>query len=372
MKILHATHHFWPCIGGIERAIEDLCIELIKKGHKCKVLCLNKCARSQKKLPEREIYKDIEIVRVPFLDLKYYKIALSALKHASNVDIIHVHGIGFFSDFFLLTKFIHKKPVVVSSYGGIFHTGTNLLKQIYFFLWCKFLLRFAGRVIVISQHDKELFRKIVPEEKIASIAVPVRVAKYKQKMKEKNSFVFVGRLSKNKRVDRLIDIFIKSTKHKKAKLYIIGPDFEGLLPKLKEQVKKAKADDKIKFLGKVDDKELAKILSKTEFFVSASAYESFGISVIEAMGFGNIPVLSDIPTFRSFVSESRCGFIIDFDEEEKAVEEFGKVFFLSKSKKEAMRKGAISYSKKFSPEKIAKRMKTFYFEIFKRRCQNGF
>lgn len=368
MKVLHVAHHFWPCVGGMERALEGICKGLVKLGISCKVLCLNKCARSQRNLPKKEIYEGIEVVRVPFIDLKCYKLACVSLKYASDVDIVHVHGLGFFSDFFLLTKFIHKKPVVVSSYGGVFHTGTNILKRIYFFLWCKLLLKFADRIVVISQHDKELFGKIVPEEKIASIAVPVRTFTFRKKPKEKNTFVFVGRLSKNKRVDRLIDVFIKATKGKKAKLYIVGPDFEGLLPELKKKVERNKASNKIIFLGKLSDKKLAELLSKTEFFVSASAYESFGISAVEAMNFGNIPVLSNIPTFKSFVSESASGFIIDFDKPEKAAKEFKKILSLAESKRNIMREKATIYAKRFAPKKIAENMKNLYLEILKRGC----
>jgi len=367
MKILHATHHFWPCIGGIERAVEDFCIELIKAGCDCKVLCLNRCAHSQKKLPEEEKHAGIEIVRVPFIDLKYYKIALGALKHACDADIIHVHGLGFFSDFFILTKPFHRKPVVISSHGAIFHTGTNLFKNIYFFGWCRLLLKFADRIVAVSENDANIFSKIVPQEKIVVIHNPVRLDRFYCAKKNPNTFAFVGRLSRNKRLDLLIEAFASASRNKEAMLYIVGSDFENLRKGLERKVKNLNAEDRIKFLGALPEQELVELLASTDFFISASEYEGFGISAIEGMVSGCIPVLSSIPSFRAFVEKGKNGFLLDFHNTKEASKKLAQIMELSQAEKEKMRKNAIIYSKRFEPKEQTKKLLALYSELYNKR-----
>jgi len=68
MKILHVYNHFYPSVGGIERYIEDLCLELIKRGHKSDVCCLDKDPITGRKLSKTEKYKGITIRRMPFID----------------------------------------------------------------------------------------------------------------------------------------------------------------------------------------------------------------------------------------------------------------------------------------------------------------
>jgi alpha-1,3-mannosyltransferase len=162
MKVAHITNRFYPCIGGIETFTLDLCNELLKNKIDCKVICLNKCANSSQKLEPKSRIGNIEIVRIPFFDLKYYKIAPSVLNYLRDCDILHVHGIGFFCDFLLLTKFMHKKPVIVQSHGGIFHTkNLGFLKNIYFNIFERALFNFADKIIVDSKQDFALFEKVV-------------------------------------------------------------------------------------------------------------------------------------------------------------------------------------------------------------------
>src|SRR3989344_3573554 len=164
MKVLHVTNHFHPCIGGVETFVKDLCLNLGKNGIYCEVLCLDKCPNAGQELPHKGDFGGIKVTRTAFFDFKYYKPSPSVFKMlsmAKNFDAIHVHGLGFFSDFFLATKFMHKKPVVVSTHGGIWHTKMAMpLKNIYFgFLQRFFFLSRAEAIIADSNNDFEIFSK---------------------------------------------------------------------------------------------------------------------------------------------------------------------------------------------------------------------
>jgi len=330
LRILNVSNHFFPCAGGVEKVVEDLCVQLRKRGHESEVLCLNRCAYSEKKLPEKGNYGGIKITRIPFADCHYYKVAPFQLSFLEKFDVVHVHGISFFSDYLALTKALHKKPLVLSTHGGIFHTGKIAgIKKAYFGAVAKNALKKFDRVIAVSKNDYKLFLKIVPKHRLALIENGVRVEEFagiKPKYASKK-MIFVGRISRNKRIELLIKAFALAAKNEpKARLYIAGEDWEKILPELKKCTKESEAEEKIKFLGKISDSELKRRMAECAFFASASRFEGFGISAVEAMSAGLVPILQGNDSFREFVAEGKNGFIVDFADNQKAGKKIAELF----------------------------------------------
>jgi alpha-1,3-mannosyltransferase len=306
MKILHFTNRFWPALGGVEDVINNLCIELRKKGHISDVLTINKV--DGRKLKAKDSKGKTKIFRIPFLDLKYYKISAIPFSLLKKYDIIHIHSLGFLSDMILLTKFIHKKKIIISTNGGIFHTkNISGLKSLYFYIIERLLLKNADKIIAISNNDKKKFDGIT--KNIVMIEPGFSAPEPKGK-KEKTTFLTVGRLSQNKNIERLIDVFAGLKKD--YKLEIVGRDFDNLLQTLKRKIKYNKLENKIKIITDADDLTLSKLYSKSEYFVSASKYEGFGIGGIEGMHYNCKAILNNIPTFKEFVKNG-SGSIIKFD-----------------------------------------------------------
>jgi len=357
MKVLHISHHFYPCIGGTEKYIMDLCLELKKKGIESEVVCLNTCHNSKKKLEEKEKIKGIKVNRIPFWDLKLYKIAPKALDFVEDFDLIHVHGIGFFCDFLLAKKNQHKKPVVISTHGGIFHTNKkSRIKKFYHDLWLKHQLKKADKIIANSENDFNQFKKI--SEKVVLIQNAVDATKFSYKgKKDFNKMVFVGRISKNKRIDLLIDRFEEITKEfPDKKLEIIGEDFDGIAKELEKKVKEKKLERKIFFTGKLSEKKLIEKTKKAGFHLSASEYEGFGIAVIESMASGTIPVLNDIKAFRELIKNNKTGYLIDFKEKNS----LKKVFEKKEKELKKISKNCIQESKKFEWKEKVKEIEEIY------------
>jgi len=352
MRIAQLSNHYFPCTGGIEGFVQQLAENLNKKGIQCSELCLNKCWDSKNVLKEKEVINGVTVNRMPFLNLRWYKIPKGLLGKIIGFDLVHIHSPGFFIDLLALTKWLHKKKLVVSTHGGIFHSKQlGLLKKAYFHIWWRLLFKAIDFVICDSQHDFELFSKIAPRGKITLIenAVPVEKFLRLEKQKKKNTFLFVGRLSRNKRIDLLIESFAKiAEKEKDSRLQIIGRDFEQLLPELKEKVRQHGLQGNIVFKGEVSEAQLMSAYDESQFFISASAYEGFGIAIIEAMAAGAIPVLNNIATFNAFVEDGRNGFILDFENTEKAAEKILAIMQLGEKEKEKLGQNCRARSNDFS------------------------
>lgn len=353
MRILHVCNHFYPCIGGIERYVEDLSKNLVRLGHESDVVCLNTCAYTGEKLPALEEYSGIKIHRLPYLNLKFYKPSPGIFKLFKDYDLIHVHGIGFFSDFLAITKFVHKKPLVLNTHGGFFHTKKlRLMKKLYF-TWNRLSLGAFEKVIADSRSDESMFSVICPDIEHIPNGIPLDEFQVERRP-EPYTLLYVGRLSRNKRIDILIEtVALLKKSLPNVKLKIVGEDWEGIQKELELLADHRGMSKNVEFLGKIERRELTEHLSKATFFVSASQYEGFGISVLEAMASGCPVVLNDIPAFREFVNHGENGFLVDFTDYESVAALLDGLMEkdLSDVSKEAM-KTAVKYDWKTIVKKI--------------------
>lgn len=322
MKVLQIARQFHPSMAGVERFVMDLCKHLIQSGIKCDVVTLNRCFYMDGELPALEVVNGIQVNRIPFWGGQRFFFAPEVLRFVRDYDVLHVHNVDFFSDFLILTKFIHRKPVIVSTHGGYFHTSRlAFVKKIYFNTITRVLLPGADKVIAVSEHDRSLFEKIVPGIQRIDNGVDFSRLADVQKQITSGLLLYIGRLVSNKRIDLLIRTLALVRQHMpEAQLVLVGPDFEGMANSLQELAQTLGVLDAVTFAGQVSDETLAAWLSKANAFVTASEYEAFGISVLEAMSTGTVPVVNRLASFQHFIQDGRNGFFTDFSNPDQAAQ----------------------------------------------------
>ncbi|HEY0654974.1 MAG TPA: glycosyltransferase family 4 protein [Chryseosolibacter sp.] len=123
------------------------------------------------------------------------------------------------------------------------------------------------------------------------------------------SFLWVGRIDQNKDPDTLIDAFKDFLEHRPdAKLFIISKD-ESRLRLLHSRI--GDASRSIRVVGSVAHHLMMDWFSNVNFIVSTSLFEGSGIAVLEAMSAGCIPILSDIPSFRTITGRGEVGMLFE-------------------------------------------------------------
>jgi len=346
MKILHVCNHFHPCIGGIEKYVYDLCRNLQVLGHQSDVCCLNKCAYGKDSLPRCERHDDINIFRVPFLanrTFRWYNFAPSIINFFKDYDIIHVHSLGFLADYTIITKFIHKKPIILNTHGGMFHTRyIQPLKDIYFNLLCRVIYKGVYKILADGESDKRKFDQISENVEVMPITVDTKkYAKIKRTPKP-GRFLYVGRISKNKRVDNLIKTFaLVKKKLPHAKLYVVGPAWQNMDKELKLLAKRLGVEESVILTGRVSDAELLDQIKNAHIFLFASEYEGRPVTLMEMLAAGLPMVVNDIDIFRDFITDGENGFLADYTKPESAAEKIVKIakMNLSKIEKNAKESG---------------------------------
>ena len=206
---------------------------------------------------------------------------------------------------------------MLSTHGGIFHTGQmKLLKKIYFNNIAKLSLKFVDYIIAHSRNDEKLFSGISDKKKIKFIPYGIdwnELHKIKSK-KYETKLIYIGRLSKNKRLDRIVNLlpYIKR-EIKNIKLIIVGEDWNQK-EQLIKRAKKLNVYKNVKFFGAVTHENIHKFLLNSDVFLLSSDYEGFGISVIEAMSVGLPVVVNDIESMRIIIRNGVNGYIVNFDD----------------------------------------------------------
>jgi len=205
-------------------------------------------------------------------------------------------------------------------------------------------------VIAVSEPDFAVFSKILPKKKLLLIENPVDIGKLSRLggKKDPGSILFVGRLSKNKGLPKLLRAFAAARKKvPSARLRIIGGEFDLGVKDIEKKARELGVAGCVEAAGSVSGSELLRSYAKSSVFASASEYEGFGISAIEAMAAGLIPVLNNIPAFRRFVRDGENGFITDFSDSEKAGQAIAQALSMGREKTAAVSGAARESAKKF-------------------------
>jgi N-acetyl-alpha-D-glucosaminyl L-malate synthase BshA len=92
---------------------------------------------------------------------------------------------------------------------------------------------------------------------------------------------------KVKRVDDVVNVFVKVNKETPCKLLFVGDGPER--PSIERLCRESTAHNDIRFLGKQEQME--DILAVSDLFLLPSEYESFGLAALEAMA-AQVPVIS--------------------------------------------------------------------------------
>lgn len=327
MRITHVVRQFHPSIGGMENVVENLASEQAAQGHQVQIVTLNRIfhTKRQRRLPKREWFRGLEIVRVPYFGSSRYPIALSAIRHIKGADIVHVHGIDFFFDYLGWTAPLHRRKLVVSTHGGFFHTAfAARLKRLYFQTVTRLSLSWYAGVATVSTSDDATFGNVrargrwliengVDTEKFADAASKVPAKR----------MLAIGRLAGNKRLDQAIR-FVAALRRMDPEwtLCIAGRPWDVGAADLYALAHELDTGDFLRIVEAPSDHEIRAEMAGSSILISTSEYEGFGLTVAEGMSAGLWPLLNDIAPFRQIASRTRVGMVVDFNDVEAAAREF--------------------------------------------------
>ena len=295
MRILQVARQFYPKVGGIESCVLNLSRGLIARGHSVEVVTLDRDIRNRRRLEAPSEIDSIRIHRIPYFGPRRYPVAPSWLRFIDDFDVVHIHAIDFFADSAALARSLglHRKPVIVTTHGGIFHTSAwRTVKKIYWRSVLKRTLGSAAAVVAVSDRDASLFSSIVPSRKLVTIPNGIDPIFAKARApRVRGRLVTVGRVSAAKAIDRILQLIaVVAPELNEIELVIAGPDENGATESLQREAERLGIASRVRFMGELEPDALAALVASAHLFVSAAPHEGFGITTVEALSAG-VPVV---------------------------------------------------------------------------------
>ncbi|MEW6295840.1 MAG: glycosyltransferase family 4 protein [Candidatus Diapherotrites archaeon] len=276
-------------------------------------------------------------------------------------DVIHSCSAG-------ISFFLPKNKLLITSNGSALSELKTLLKEKNFYfssikrLINSYFLELysyqrAKRIIAISKStaieiEKDYFLSKKPEVIYNGFNKDL----FNYSSKDEGYILFVGRLSQRKGTFNLL----KAIKGAQARLHIIG-DGE-LKQKIIEFTKKSDLQEKIKLLGWLQGKKLARQFKECSFLVCPSTYEPFPLVVLEAMACGKAVIAANVSGIPELIQDGKNGLLFNPFNENELKE---KIVYLRDNAGERKRLGgnALKTARRFSWGKTAKNYLKVYREL---------
>lgn len=190
--------------------------------------------------------------------------------------------------------------------------------------------------------------------------------------KDAGYYLYYGRLSHEKGVSSLLDVFLK---HPELKLKIVGTGpLENELKRtlathrITMDAEAGKNIENIQFLGYHSGSALAELVRNARFVcVPSEWYENNPMTIVEAYSMG-VPVIgAKIGGIPEIVEEGKTGFLFESGNVESLEDSLSLSLALNDDDYALMRKNAIHYAEEhFNSRSYVKRLVSFYEEVIKR------
>ncbi|NOZ25571.1 MAG: glycosyltransferase family 4 protein [Nitrospirae bacterium] len=297
MKIAYIVLKGMPLGGGIEKYTEELGSRLASRGHEIIVYTMRHYGASN------GLYKGMTIKTVPTVKTRSLE-KLTASFNASlrqcfekDVDIVHFHAFG--PAMFCCIPRLFGRKVVVQGHGLEWKRSRFGKAGRFFLRLAEFpSVKLPDIVTVVSRTQKKYLLDtygidavyIPPGVNPPCPREPVLIREYG--LHGNDYILFMARLVREKGAHYLIEAYNRLETD--MKLVIAGDAKHEDLYK-SELYSLAEGNRNIVFTSFVSGRMLEELLSNSYLFVLPSEMEGLPIVLLEAMGYGNCCLVSDIP-----------------------------------------------------------------------------
>jgi glycosyltransferase involved in cell wall biosynthesis len=222
--------------------------------------------------------------------------------------------------------------------------------------WNGAFTKMCDGYIALSEFAKEIFaRSGLPESKIY-VKGHSTVDPGDKPLTRENTVVFLGRFTDEKGPEVVVKAWVNAMPPGwKLLMFGAGP--------LEQSIKEiAKSDPSIEFPGWADPTDIPDLLRQTKFTINSShCYETFGLSLIEAMAVGNIPIVPDHGQMPEIVDSPKIGLAFQPSDDKHLRQVILNAVTMSQSEYDQRSSAARNrYLKHYTPEKNYQNLLAIY------------
>lgn len=296
----------------------------------------------------------------------------------NKIDIIVLQHDGILSNliYILLKRTIPKTKFIKMlhhCYEKEYSLTNNLLRNKLILYGIKKSLQKSDLIISVSNAVKKSYieKFQLDENKIDVVYNGIDMDFYKKRKIKKNNniqnIIYIGRIEKEKGLELLIEALKNISKKYHLKTQIIG---EGSYKHfLVNKVRKLDLEEYIQFIEGKESSEIVSYLDEADIFIYPSIrQEAFGISIVEAMARGCIPITFNKGGIPEILINGFNGKIIN-DATPEALEK-GIVDIIEDTKYKNLIKNALEISENFSIERTIDNLRREYFKVLNNHYEN--
>jgi glycosyltransferase involved in cell wall biosynthesis len=230
---------------------------------------------------------------------------------------------------------------------------------------CHYLKVPEDKIVLISEGvDTDLFRPATPDER------EIREQHLAHYQVSRPYVLFVSSLFPYKNASTLIDAFAMAMARQPEELafyslVIVGGDVAGHMNDLRRQALDRGLDRRVVFAGHVADRELIRsFYVGADLFVYPSRYETFGLTVLEAMACGTPVIASNATSLPEVVGDA--GLLVDPMDSEAMAQEICRVLMDAPLRQGLIERGLVR-AQQFAWERTVSQTVDAYELAFQRR-----
>ena len=308
--------------------------------------------------------REVFIIRIFSLIVDYFKWLGLLCKHRNA--IVHYNfpltSKAIFRDFFFIrTASILGFKMVIHIHGGNylmedpFHPLVKRMLKLVFSLPCSF--------IVLSNKEKECIQRRFRSNNIFVLpnAVDIPETTRTSNFHKPLNILFIGRIAASKGVEYIIEAAVKMKGRVPFRLIFAGE--EEKKDKYIPYAKKRLGEDYFQYVGIISGQAKTDLFNKCDVFLLPSFYEGLPISMLECMSFGIVPVVTNVGSISSCVTDEENGLIISQKDSDVIIDAIKELSRDRQLLDQLSQKARETIREKFSPEKYIKTLSQIYDQI---------
>ncbi len=392
MKIAIFTDTYHPQTNGVVSFLSDT-ISVLRKKHQVVLFA----PKNKGKAKLENAGKNLKIYWVPATPFPFYEgYCISSMDYnriseavsKENPDIVHAHAPVILGVQGIIAAKRRKIPVVATYHTHFPDYVPHLLKgklpevlQGLSSMTVKKMIKAVYSLVdVATAPTKELARELRSYgiRNVQYLPNGVNFKRFKATEGRRERFrkkyglggkgvvLYTGRISFEKKLDKLIEAF-KIIERKDRALLIVGGG-----PYLKQfrEFAKSMAVKNTRFTGFVSDKEMAAAYACGHIFTSASDSETFGLTFIEAMHHGMPAIGVSRLGAKELIEDGKNGILVRPDDVAAMAAAMEKLLEDRKLAKELGRNAAI-FAEQYSIENSTRRMIRIYKRLIRQQDKEG-
>lgn len=325
-------------LGGIESWTKDVCAGLYDKyGEKIRIISKKGEYNLDELIKKIVDYFDENVTESVLIDENFDRI-LQYLLSKLPCTIITSQADNVLMAASIIKKYYNDKIRIIS----VIHGGEERIYKCYDV--------FEGDIDLYVGVSKDIKRGIInrgiDEKKVYSITCPFSCEKVIQRTYTKDCsksirIGYAGRLEyEQKRADLLLKLIERLNEMKVNFIMEIAGDGSSR-SQMEHEIIKSGIGKRVRFLGHISRDKIPEFWKRQDICVNISDYEGRSISIIEAMGNGAVPVVTDTSGVREDITDSINGYIVPIGNYEMMAE---KIEYLEANRERLSEMGELAHS----------------------------